>query len=81
MIIVYANRNRNHTIILFHSLRPLIPQTDDLSPLSQTLIHKLRERGREAQCLWTDQKVCILGSPHGTHWPCVFSTVLYGLVF
>lgn len=65
MRIVYTNRNHNHTIILFHNLLPLIPQAGDLSPVSQALIHELRER--EAQCLWMNQKVCALGSLHGTH--------------
>ena len=66
MIISYTNRNHNHIMILF-SISPW--WADDLSPLSQTKRERLRAGAQ-------DQQICLLGSPRGTHWPCLSSLVL-----
>lgn len=80
MVIVYPNRNHNHTMILFHSLLPLITWAGDLSSLSQTLIHKLREKERLSACGWAKKWVYLGVSLEHTD-PCLFSTVLLGTLF
>ena len=68
MIMFYANRNRNYTMILVFNL-PSPWWADGLSPLSQT--------ERESLSAGTqDQQLCLLGSLLGTHWPCLSSRVL-----
>lgn len=59
MIMFYANRNRNYTMILVFNL-PSPWWADGLSPLSQTERESLSAGAQ-------DQQLCLLGSLLGTH--------------